>query len=479
MKKSKLFVENMLVFGFGGVISKLIPIIMVPIVTRLFPDTTYYGLSDLCSTMLSFGRAIAVMGMYDAMFRLFFDREDDLDHQKRVCSTAIGFTILTSLCVFLIMVVLQELLSKFVFKDSQYTYLVLMAAVGSAITGTNTIMGAPTRMQNKRKTYLIVNALVPCIAYSLAIVLILRGYYIIAIPLATIIADTCVIIIYYFLNRQWFSIKKFDRSILPSLLKMSIPLAPTFLIYWIFSSSDKIMISNLLDVAQVGIYTAGAKLGHCSQIIYLAFSGGWSYFAFKTMKDKDQVETRARILEYLGALSFVTGIFVFALCKPLCAWFFDGDYEKGYIVAPYLFMAPLMQMLFQVNANQFTIRKQTWLTTVTLLVGAVFNVVLNYFMIPIMGIEGAALASMLGYIISTAIAIAILLHLKLIRLSNRFLLTIIITVGYILIWRFLLINNAVISTILAAAIAMVFFVLYRTDLKAILESLIPGKMRKA
>lgn len=475
MKKSKLFIENMLVFGFGGVISKLIPIIMVPIVTRLLPDTTYYGLSDLCSTMLSFGRAIAVMGMYDAMFRLFFDREDDLEHQKRVCSTAIGFTILSSLGVFLIMLILQTPLSIFVFKDAQYTYLVIIAAVGAAITGTNTIMGAPTRMQNKRKTYLIVNALVPCLAYSIAILFILQGHYITAIPLATIIADTCVIVIYYFLNRQWFSLKKFDRNILPSLLKLSVPLAPTFLIYWIFSSSDKIMISNLLDVAQVGIYTAGAKLGHCSQIIYLAFSGGWSYFAFKTMKDKDQVETRAKILEYLGVLSFFTGIFVFALCKPICAWLFDGDYEKGFIVAPYLFMAPLMQMLFQVNANQFTIRKQTWLTTTTLSIGAVANVVLNYFMIPIMGIEGAAIASMLGYVISTVIAIIILLRLKLIMLSARFLLSISITIVYILVWRLILMDNVLASVALALFVAILFFVLYRKDIKAIVKSLLSKK----
>ena len=67
MKKLKLFLENFLIYGFGGIISKVIPLIMVPIVTRLMPDTSYYGISDMAGTVVSFANAIAVMGMYDAM----------------------------------------------------------------------------------------------------------------------------------------------------------------------------------------------------------------------------------------------------------------------------------------------------------------------------------------------------------------------------------------------------------------------------
>ena len=45
--KFSLFIENFVVYGIGGVISKVIPLIMVPIVTRLMPDSSYYGISGL------------------------------------------------------------------------------------------------------------------------------------------------------------------------------------------------------------------------------------------------------------------------------------------------------------------------------------------------------------------------------------------------------------------------------------------------
>ncbi len=76
MNKLKLFIENFLVYGLGGIISKLIPLIMVPIVTKIMPTTDYYGISDLSNTIVQFASAIAVMGMYDAMYRMFFEKDE-------------------------------------------------------------------------------------------------------------------------------------------------------------------------------------------------------------------------------------------------------------------------------------------------------------------------------------------------------------------------------------------------------------------
>ena len=90
MNKLKLFVENFIIYGFGGIINKLIPLIMIPIVTRMMPDKTCFGISDMANTIVSFGTAIAVMGMYDAMYRMFFEK-DDAGYKKRVCSTTVVF----------------------------------------------------------------------------------------------------------------------------------------------------------------------------------------------------------------------------------------------------------------------------------------------------------------------------------------------------------------------------------------------------
>ena len=111
MNKLKLFLENFLVYGVGGIISKIIPVIMIPIVTRLMPDTSSFGISDMCTTVVSFGSAIAVMGMYDAMYRMFFEREEE-KYKREICSTVLNFTVLTSVVVFLFMIIFKDFIAE-------------------------------------------------------------------------------------------------------------------------------------------------------------------------------------------------------------------------------------------------------------------------------------------------------------------------------------------------------------------------------
>ena len=111
MSKLKLFLENFLVYGFGGIISRVIPLLMVPIVTRMIPNIAHYGLSDLCGTITGLFGAFAVLGMYDAMYRMFFEK-DDVDYKKSVCSTTLLFTLGTSFVVAFLMVLLRGPLSR-------------------------------------------------------------------------------------------------------------------------------------------------------------------------------------------------------------------------------------------------------------------------------------------------------------------------------------------------------------------------------
>ncbi|MBR6871885.1 MAG: oligosaccharide flippase family protein [Ruminococcus sp.] len=470
MSKFKLFVENFLVYGFGGIISKVIPLIMVPVITRLMPDTGYYGISDLSFTLVNFGSAFAVMGMFDAMYRMFFEKEDD-DYKKVVCSTTMTFTLVTSVIVFLIMVILKEPIADWFFDDPKYAYIVYLTALGTLVTGTNSIISAPTRMQNKRKVYLVTNTLSPLIAYAVAIPLLLMGCYTIAMPLAAVISGVVLEIAFGVMNRSWFSLKLFDKTILRQLLAIGIPLFPNFLIYWLFNSCDRIMITNMIDLGAAGVYSAGSKLGHISQLIYIAFAGGWQFFAFSTMKEKDQVKQNSQVFEYLGVISFAATFFMCAVSSTLFRAVFTEEYYPAYIIAPYLFIAPLLQMLFQVIANQFIVVKKTWPNMVILLCGAVINVIVNFLLIPVLGIEGAALATLLGYAVSDVICVIVLCRMKLMVVTKRFLLCTALAAGFFAAWRLLFDSQLLIGLAAALAVSGIFVLLYRPELRWLLSKL--------
>lgn len=458
--KTRLFLENFLVYGLGGVISKIVPLIMLPVITRLMPDTAAFGISDLSNTIVSFGSAIAVLGMYDAMYRMFFD-EDSENYKKSVCSTTMLFTLIMSIIVATVMAIFQRFIAKWFFGNAKYCYLVIITALTTLVSATNNIIQAPTRMQNKRKIYLITNTITSVLSYSVSIPLILSGHYIVALPFGALISGAALEMIFWILNHNWFSLRYFEKKLLKPLLTIAIPLFPNFLIYWVFNSSDKLMVTNIMSVGAAGVYSIGAKLGNASQLIYTAFAGGWQYFAFSTIREGDQVKSNSLIFEYLGVVSFVATSFICAWCYGLYRLFFTGDYVAGYIVAPYLFLAPLLQMLFQVAANQFIVIKKTWPNMLILLFGAFANILFNLLMIPRIGIEGAAIATLLGYCASDVICCIVLIRMNLMILSKRFVMCSFLMAIYFFVWRKIATTRILFGTLMAMAFTILMLWIYR------------------
>lgn len=451
-----------MVYGLGGIISKIIPLLMVPVVTRLMPDTTYYGISDLSNTVVSFGSAIAIMGMYDAMYRMFFEKEDE-EFKKTVCSTALFFTVFTSIVVFFIMLLSREVIAEYFFGDRKYSYVIYLSAMAALVGATNSIISAPTRMQNKRKVFLITNTVSPLISYLIAIPMLLAGHYVIALPLAAVISGVTMEAAFGLMNFRWFELKKFDKELLKQLLVIAVPLVPNFLIYWVFNSCDKVMITNMIGVGAAGIYSVGSKLGHASQLIYTAFAGGWQFFAFSTMKENNQVKSNSMIFEYLGIISFVATSFICAWSYPIFKVLFTEQYLSGYIVAPYLFLAPLLQMLFQIAGNQFLVIKKTWPSVLILSGGAILNVVINCTLIPVLGIEGAAVATLAGYVISDIVCVIVLCKMELMVISGCFLISAAVMAVFMICWRLFFANNVVAGTVMAMAVTLMYLFIYKSD----------------
>lgn len=462
MKKTKLFIDNILIYGLGGVINKIIPIIMLPIVTRLMPDTTYFGINDLQSTVVSFTSAIAMFGMYDALYRMFFEKEEN-EYRKSMCSTALLFTLGMAVLAAIILIAFKEIIAIRIFQDEKYSFLCVIAALTIIADNIKGIVQAPTRMQNQRKIYIVTNLLTSILTYSVAVPMILKGFYVTALPIAALLSAVIMDVIFWILNHKWFDTKLFNKSYIPELLKIGVPLMPTFIVFWIFNSCDKLMISSFLGVAANGVYAVGSKLAHASQILNTAFGGGWSFFVYSTMKDKDRVESNSMIFELMSGIICICSIGVFVFAKPIYEMFFTGDYVSGYIVSPYLFCAPLMQMLFYVASDQLLIIKRSWPITVMLAIGAVVNVGLNYILIPMIGIEGAAIATMLGYAVSLAACLIVIHKVELLKISSKCYLLMASFAVFIILWRFVR-ENLIFGCIYIILFAACFFALYKNVL---------------
>lgn len=420
-KKVKLFLENFIFYGGISMLQKALPFITLPIITKLLPDSKNYGISDMFNLIISFGSAIAILGMYDAIFREYFEKKEDENYKKTVTSTGLWIVLVSSLIVASMIFLFNKQISVYLFSEKTYKNLIILSAIGIYISSINTIVISPTRMKNQRKIFFFTGISFPLIGFIVAFYFLKIGFTYEALIYGTVIMNLLSLIFFYVLNRREFSLKKFDKRVAKELLKIGIPLVPTFLIYWIFHSMDRLMISKMLGTAELGIYSVGAKVSSISQLVYTAFAGGWSYFAFSTMKDKEQVKINSKVFEYLGIVSFTIFIIAQPFISPVFNIFFEGDYIRGKEVFSFLFLSPLILMLFQTVGNQVIVVKKSYLSTAALLLGALLNIFLNYILIDGYGIEGAAFSTLNSYFISVILMCIICYKLNLFSISKRFL----------------------------------------------------------
>ena len=418
--KLKLFLENFLFYGGLSVLQKALPFITLPIITKMLPDTSSYGIADMFNLIISFGSAIAILGIYDAIFREFFEDKENKKYQKEVTSTGLNIVLVSSTIVFLLCFILRKEISLFLFGNIKCKNLITISGIAIAISCLDIIFKFPTRARNQRKTFFITGISFPMIGFLITYFCIKIGYTYEALIYGTTLMNSISLVIFFLLNYKDFSLKTFNKKIAKELFKIGLPLVPVFLIYWIFNSMDRVMINKMIGSRELGIYSVGSKVSSVSQLIYSAFAGGWGYFSFSTMKDEKQVKLISNTFEYLGIISFIAFIISKPFISPVFNFFFTGDYIRGQEVFSYLFLSPLMLMLFQTIGSQVIIIKKSYLSTLILSVGAVMNIILNYYLIKYFGIRGAAFSTLISYIVSVSLMGYICLKRQLLIINKRF-----------------------------------------------------------
>jgi O-antigen/teichoic acid export membrane protein len=414
LSRGKLLIENFLAYGLVGILGRVIPFLMLPVLTRLIKDPSIYGVFDIYSLVISFSTPICILGTYDAMFRVFFDDTDSL-FRKKVCSTTFLIVSIASLSVGALLLSFSNQISILFIGSKEYSFLIRIAAVATLFSGLQSIIAAPTRMQNKRKVFIMMTLVGPIASYAVSIPLILSGRPLEGIVSGNLFALMVSLVLFCSINKAWFSTGLWDWGLAKQLLIIGLPITPCFFVYWIFNASDRLMIRLFLDVSAVGVYGIGSRLSAVSQLIYGSFAGGWQYFAFSTMKDNDQVAMISKIFHAAFLFSTLSLLILSPFMQPLFAFIAPGKYAGAYKVFPYLYICPLFLMLYQIVGQQFLNIKKAYFSTITLMGGALVNIATNAFLIPLLGVQGAALGTFIGY---SAALLALLQLAKTMSLIN-------------------------------------------------------------
>lgn len=201
---------------------------------------------------------------------------------------------------------------------------------------------------------------------------------------------------------------KFSLNTGKTIVKRSYHLILTEFTIIIYTQLDKIMIGRILDVKEVGLYTAAASLAGVWSFILLAIANSYAPKIF-FLKSEGKIVEYEKILTYLYSLLLFLGIIftftIFILSKPLILILYGKEY---------LYSIKLLRILSISSffATFGSIRGCTWMiaedkqsySKYFCLFGAVINISLNLIFIAKLRSYGAAVSTLVTEIIVTVVA---------------------------------------------------------------------------
>ena len=393
----KSFIRDALIYTLPTVLSRGISIFLLPIYTSI-ASPEEIGALDM---FLLFGNIVALtvaLEISQAIAR-YIPELSDVKARIAHSSSGLFFTVFMYLLFFILSFIFSEELNQFVTGITKYKYLFQLALIYIALNGFYYYFQNLLRFEGNSFGYSILSVSYASLnlisAYILGVV---YNYGVEGILFSMIISVLLCSIFGFFLLMKSFKMV-IDITVLKKLLKFSITLVPASILVFVSLYVDRYMISQFLDLENVGQYGVAFRLASAASLVLIGFQMAITPLVYKHYNEPNTTRDLAIIFKYFVIFSVIFFLVYSLIAEELLILLTTPDFYLVANVIPILVLSLLFSNMY-VFMPGISIRKKTYLIFFISIFSSVVNVVLNYFFIPIYGISGAAYSTAFGYFLS-------------------------------------------------------------------------------
>jgi len=211
-----------------------------------------------------------------------------------------------------------------------------------------------------------------------------------------------VIVLFMLKDHFYSSLTGFDKTLVRSILKDSLPFALASFLGAIMINTDLIMIGWMRSADEVGFYSAAQKP---VQVFYtIASLFAVSIFPALTKTLKDSIEKGARILEHAVSMSLLAAIPLslggIILGDQIISLVFGSQYLPATASFQILMLTILIIFPSVIVSNSILAHEQQKNFVAFSLIGAISNIVFNFLLIPTFGIAGVSASTVITQILA-------------------------------------------------------------------------------
>jgi O-antigen/teichoic acid export membrane protein len=394
--KTGLF-KSFSVYIFATFFNQSASFLLLPVFTHYLSPADY-GILSLINTTVSILTIFIMVGSDGAIRKYYYD----LKGKEFARFFSSSFTV--SLVAFAIVTLLTLVVSPWVSKwlNVPWKWFVLtpfisfLSILPSILQGQNRIQKKPAAYARFTNSFTVSNLLL-----GLFFVAILQWGYagrVISLLMVNLIFTGIAI---YLLYKQQFFTRNISKEYIRKSLQYGLPLIPHASSALVLAYSDRIFITRMVNVQELGIYNVAYTLGSTISILVTAFTLAYTPFLFENLKEgKPENYKRIVKVSYLLAGALLLGLFFLVIvAKPIYKYFINYRFADGINYVFWVGLGSVFFGMYRLSAGFIFYYNKTKFLASLALVNVLINLILNYLMIGTYGIIGAAYSTMISYLL--------------------------------------------------------------------------------
>lgn len=394
-KKYAMLVSNTLLFALSNFSSKLLSFFIRPYLSYALDSPDVMGVSSLLQQATNLLIPVVSLGVSYAVIRFGLDktvRKDSVFVNGGVSILA-GFALL----------VLALPLVRLIPNAAEYLPYLYLCVLASCLR-TLCTQFIRARMINRLVAVDGVLTTAALLAYYLIFLSWLdlgaAGFL-----LANACADLTSMVFVFIAGGCWRYCRPraFDRTLWGEMLRYCLPMIPASISFWIINASDMFFVQAMCEDYGgrsgnywVGLLSAGYFLPQVISILGGIFYEAWQLSAVTEEQDREVFFSKIFRVYASGMFCCVAGVILF--CRPMMH-LFKAEYYDGWTFVPFLTLCSMCTCLNQFLNSVYVVYKRSTGSLVTMLAGAVLNVLLNGAFILLWGPWGVTPASFLSLLL--------------------------------------------------------------------------------
>jgi O-antigen/teichoic acid export membrane protein len=335
----------------------------------------------------------------------FLASETDKGKIQEGFFSTVGFVFVTNLVVLLPFIyLLQPLLAPLWGCEKAVIELVAFVILANSLGAVCLVY---FRTFRKMLTYLFFVVFQACAEIGLLTYLVLRGSGILEAVTALLIVRAFLFLVMFSLivSKLGLGLPSFPR--MREYLSYGLPYVPANVSGWIVSSSDRYVIAYFLGATFVGFYSPAYTLGNIISMFIAPLALVLPPYLFQLYDEgkKAEIQTYLRYsLKYFLILAIPSVFGLSLLARPILVVLSTHEIaSKGYLVTPFTALSALSYGIYILVSPIIEMVKKTKLIGITWIAAAAINLLLNIVFVSLIGIRGAAVATLVAYVLATAI----------------------------------------------------------------------------